>query len=102
MAETVTTSCLARYATTIKYLIQTMLCTFVKNVTRRCTEKAGKSTKNYLRIILRRRIVKIKLSNGDQINVTKKEWAEIENCNMIVYIKNGVEKTAFINRITKK
>lgn len=48
--------------------------------------------------------MKIKLSNGDQINVTKKEWTEIENCNMIVYIKNGVEKIAFINRcnITSK
>lgn len=102
MVETVTMLCLVRYATTIKYLIRTMLCTSVKSVTKQCTETAGKSTKNYLRIILRRRIVKIKLSNGDQINVTKKELAEIENCNMIVYIKNGVEKTAFINRITKK
>ena len=102
MAETVTISCLARYATTIKYLIQIMWYISVKNVTKRCMEMAGKSTKNYLRIILRRRIVKIKLSNGDVINVTKKEWAEIENCNMIVYKKNGVEKTAFINRCNKK
>lgn len=40
--------------------------------------------------------MKLKLSNGDVINVTKKEYEEVKDCGMIVYVKNGVTRTAFL------
>lgn len=39
--------------------------------------------------------MKIKLTNGDVLNVTKKELEEVLTCEMFTYAKNGVTRTAF-------
>lgn len=46
--------------------------------------------------------MKLKLSNGDVINVTKKEYEEVKECGMIVYVKNGVTRMSFCCNITSK
>lgn len=46
--------------------------------------------------------MKLKLQNGDVINVTKKEYEEIKNCGMIVYVKNGVTRMSFCCNIVNK
>lgn len=46
--------------------------------------------------------MKLKLTNGDTINVTKKEYEEVKDCGMIVYVKNGVTRMSFCCNITSK
>lgn len=43
--------------------------------------------------------MKIKLTNGDTLNVTKKELEEVMQCEMFTYVKNGVTRTAFTKHI---
>lgn len=43
--------------------------------------------------------MKIKLTNGDTLNVTKKEREEVMQCKMFTYVKNGVTRTAFTKHI---
>lgn len=46
--------------------------------------------------------MKLKLTNGDVINITKKEYEEVKNCGMIVYVKNGVTKMSFCCNVISK
>lgn len=46
--------------------------------------------------------MKLKLTNGDVINVTKKEYEEVKDCGMIVYVKNDILVTPFCCNITSK